>query len=48
MAEVYGAVTDRILVNLAKYFPYIKEGGTSGSFNYQARMLAQMGQVNSG
>lgn len=46
MAEVYGAVTDRILVNLAKYFPYIKEGGTSGSFNYQARMLAQMGQVN--
>ena len=27
MAEVYGAVTDRILVNLAKYFPYIKQGG---------------------
>ena len=47
MAEVYGAVTDRILVNLAHYFPYIKDSDqVSGSFEYQARMLAQMGQVN--
>ena len=47
MAEVYGAVTDRILINLAKYFPYIKDSDEiSGSFEYQARMLAQMGQVN--
>lgn len=47
MAEVYGAVTDRILINLAKYFPYIKDSGeVTGSFEYQARMLAQMGQVN--
>jgi hypothetical protein len=47
MAEVYGAVTDRILINLAKYFPYVKPGEElPGSFEYQARMLAQMGQVN--
>lgn len=47
MGEVYGAVTDRILINLAKYFPYIKNGGEAlDAFNYQARMLAQMGQVN--
>ena len=47
MAEVYGSVTDRILVNLAKYFPYIKHGKEPKElFEYQARMLAQMGQVN--
>ena len=47
MAEVYGAVTDRILINLAHYFPYIKDSDeVQGSFAYQARMLAQMGQVN--
>lgn len=47
MAEVYGAVTDRILINLARYFPFIKDSGeVSGSFEYQARMLAQMGQIN--
>lgn len=47
MAEVYGAVTDRILINLAKYFPYVKPGEElPGSFEYQARMLAQMGRVN--
>lgn len=46
MAEVYGAVTDRILINLARYFPYIKDAAeVRGSFEYQARMLAQMGQV---
>lgn len=47
MAEVYGAVTDQILINLAHYFPYIKDSEeVGGSFEYQARMLAQMGQVN--
>ena len=47
MAEVYGAVTDRIIVNLAKYFPYIHNGGEPlEMFEYQAKMLAQMGQVN--
>ena len=47
MAEVYAAVTDRILINLARYFPYVREGAKlPGSFEYQARMLAQVGQVN--
>ena len=47
MAEVYGAATDRILANLAKYFPYVKSSGEiSGAFQYQAKMLAKMGQVN--
>ena len=47
MADVYGAVTDRILINLAKYFPFLKAGvELPGSFDYQARMLAQMGQIN--
>ena len=47
MAEVYGAVTDRILVNLARYFPYVHQSNQlRGSFDYQARMLAHLGQVN--
>ena len=47
MAEVYEAVTDRLLINLAKYFPYVRQSDEiKGSFEYQARMLAQMGQVN--
>ena len=47
MAEVYGAITDQILINLAKYFPYWKTSNVPKSaFEYQATMLAQMGQVN--
>lgn len=47
MAEVYGAITDQILINLAKYFPYYTAGTVPKSaFTYQAKMLAQMGQVN--
>ena len=47
MAEVYGAITDQILINLARYFPYFKAGNVPRSaFTYQAAMLAQMGQVN--
>ncbi|MBO5970474.1 MAG: hypothetical protein J6S14_18485 [Clostridia bacterium] len=47
MAEVYGSVTDRILVNLARHFKRIKPGEPiPGAFEYQARMLAQIGQVN--
>lgn len=46
MSEVYGATTDRILINLAKYFKYWKPGQQiPGSMQYQVRMLAQMGQV---
>lgn len=48
MAEVYEAVTDRILINVARHFPYIQDGKqVRGSFDYQARKLAEMGQVNS-
>lgn len=48
MAEVYGAISDQILVNLAHYFPYWKQGEPvpKSSFEYQANMLAQMGKVN--
>ena len=47
MATVYGAISDQILINLAKYFPYWKTSNIPKSaFEYQAVMLAQMGQVN--
>ena len=47
MAEVYGAITDQILVNLAHYFPYYDSRNfPRSSITYQADMLAQMGQVN--
>ena len=48
LAEVYGAITDQILINLSRYFKYYKPGETvpKSSFEYQANMLAQMGQVN--
>ena len=47
MAEVYGAVTDQILINLAHYFPYYNARNfPRSSITYQADMLAQMGQVN--
>lgn len=46
MAEVYGAVTDRILINLSKYFPYINDDSEAAdAFEYQAKMLSKMGQV---
>lgn len=47
MAEVYGAVNDQILINLAKYFPWFdKNNLPASSFAYQAKMLAQMGKIN--
>lgn len=47
MAEVYGAVTDRILINLARHFKLIASGAKiPDSWEYQVRMLAEMGQVN--
>ena len=48
MAEVYGAITDQIIINLARLFPYVKVGGKvpESAFTYQAAMLAQMGKVN--
>ena len=48
MAEVYGAITDQILINLARHFPFYVAGEDlpTSAFAYQASMLAQMGQVN--
>ena len=48
MAEVYGAITDQILINLARHFPFYDAGDPlpKSAFEYQASMLAQMGQVN--
>lgn len=47
MAEVYGAITDQILINLAHYFPYYDARNfPRSSITYQADMLAQMGKVN--
>lgn len=49
MAEVYGAVTDQIMINLARHFPFYQAGVDNlphSAFQYQAAMLAQMGQVN--
>ena len=46
MGEVYAAVTDRILINLARHFKYIAAGASPGSgWDYQVRKLAEMGQV---
>ena len=48
MAEVYGAITDQILINLARHFPFYQyvDQLPRSSFAYQAAMLAQMGQVS--
>lgn len=46
MGEVYGAVTDRILINLARHFQYIAEGQSiTETWNYQIKKLAELGQV---
>lgn len=48
MAEVYGSVTDRILINIARHFPYIKHGAEPLElFQYQVKKLAEIGQLNS-
>lgn len=46
MAEVYGAVTDRLLINIARHFKPIAEGAApSGSWDYEVKKLAELGQV---
>lgn len=46
MGEVYAAITDRILINLAKHFPYITAGmAPGGTWDWQVRKLAELGQV---
>lgn len=44
MGEVYASVTDQILINLARHFPLAAKGVT-GSWDYQIRKLAELGQV---
>lgn len=48
MSEVYAAVVDRILINLARHFKYYTETGAvpGGAWEYQVKKLAEMGQVN--
>lgn len=47
MGEVYSAVTDQILINLARHFKYIKEGAEiGGAWEYQIQKLAELGQVD--
>ena len=46
MGEVYAAITDRILINLARHFKFISEGApASETWNYQIKKLAELGQV---
>lgn len=48
MARVYAATHDRLLINLARHFRYVKDGmldSPNASFQYQSRKLAEMGQV---
>lgn len=47
IGDVYADCTDRLLVNLARHFRYLKPGEEpGGAFQWQARKLAQFGQVN--
>lgn len=46
MGEVYSAVTDQILINLARHFKVMKSVPVGGAFQYQIEKLAEMGQVN--
>lgn len=47
MAEVYGACSDRLMVNLARHFKYIHtDKDAEQLFKYQARLLAQLGQID--
>ena len=46
MGRVYEACHDRLLINLARHFRYLKPGEEpGGAFQYQARKLLEMGQL---
>ncbi len=46
MGRVYEACSDRIMVNLARYFKYLKPGEKpGGAFQYQAQKLAEFGKL---
>lgn len=47
MGRVYEACADRLLINLARHFRYLKPGeDPGGAFEYQAQKLREFGQVN--
>ena len=47
VGNVYADCVDRLLWNIARYFRYLKPGEEpGGAFQWQARKLAQFGQVN--
>lgn len=46
MGRVYEACHDRLLINLARHFRFLKPGEEpGGAFEYQARKLLEMGQL---
>ena len=46
MGRVYEACHDRLLINLARHFRFLKPGEEpGGAFQYQARKLLEMGQL---
>ena len=46
MGDVYAACHDRLLINLARHFMFLAPGEEpGGAFMYQARKLAELGQV---
>jgi hypothetical protein len=46
MGRVYEACHDRLLINLARHFRFLKPGEVpGGAFEYQARKLLEMGQL---
>ena len=46
MALVYEWCTNRVIQNIAKYFPYISDDEPFGAFAWQAKKLVEMGQCN--
>lgn len=46
MGRVYEATNDRIIINIARHFRYLKpDQKPGGAFDYQVRKLAEMGQL---
>ena len=46
MGRVYAACHDRLLINLARHFRFLRPGeAPGGAFEYQARKLLEMGQL---
>ena len=47
IGNVYADCVDRLMVNIARHFKYLKPGEEpGGAFQYQAKKLAEFGQVN--